>query len=85
MSMPKRSDEEERFDIKVGTRLKVLREDNQLSKKTIADAVGCSTNHYRRVEKGEASLSAYQYSIICNYYNVSPNKIYGRTELNGAE
>ncbi|MEI3381584.1 MAG: helix-turn-helix transcriptional regulator [Dorea sp.] len=85
MSMPLKSAEEKIFNVKIGSRLHALREDRKLNMKDIAEIIGCSLNHYSRIEKGEASLSPYQCSVICDYYNISPNKLYGRLEMNKAE
>ena len=60
-------------------RLKDLREDNDLSQKTIACVIGTTQQQYSKIELGKADISGEKLVLLAKFYNVSADYILGRT------
>ena len=55
--------------------LKQLRTKCDVTQQEIADKLGISKNTYGLYERGEITMPAYIFSGICDYYNVSRDKV----------
>ena len=60
--------------------LRNLREDNDKTQQTIADALGTSQSMYARYERGANELPIRHLITLCKYYNVSADFILGIKE-----
>lgn len=60
-------------------RLKDLREDNDKTQKDIADYLGMKQPQYSRYENGLRDISSDILIKLADYYNVSTDYIFGRT------
>ena len=61
------------------TRLKDLREDNDKTQKDIADYLGMKQPQYSRYENGLRDIPSDILIMLADYYNVSTDYIFGRT------
>ena len=60
-------------------RLKDLREDNDKTQKDIADYLGMKQPQYSRYENGLRDIPSDILIMLADYYNVSTDYIFGRT------
>ena len=60
-------------------RLKDLREDNDKTQKEIADYLGMKQPQYSRYENGLRDIQSDILIMLADYYNVSTDYIFGRT------
>ena len=60
-------------------RIKDLREDNDLSQKTIAGVIGTTQQQYSKIENGKSDISGEKLILLAQYYNVSVDYILGLT------
>lgn len=60
-------------------RLKDLREDNDKTQKEIADYLGMKQPQYSRYENGLRDIPSDILIMLADYYNVSTDYIFGRT------
>lgn len=58
-------------------RLRALREDSDLSQKTIADYLGIGQTTYSRYELGKRSMPVEYIIRLCQFYNVSADYMLG--------
>ncbi len=61
-------------------RLRDLREDNDLTQKTVAQIIGTTQQVYSEYEKGIREIPLYKMIILADYYDVSVDYIVGRTD-----
>ena len=61
-------------------RIRNLREDRDLSQKTIADYLGCSQVAYSYYELGQRSIPLECLCKLADYYNCSTDYLLGRTD-----
>lgn len=59
--------------------LKKVRKEFKLTQKEIAETLGISQGTYSKIESGYLELSAMQWMIFCEEYDVRPNAIIDRT------
>lgn len=64
----------------IGSRIKKIREDNDLKQITLAESLGISQNHLSNLELGKKTLSKAMLKTICYDHSVNPNWL-----LNGSE
>lgn len=62
-------------------RLRDLREDNDLTQKQIADILGTKQTIYSRYERGYQNIPLEFLLTLADYYNVSIDYIFGRTDI----
>ncbi len=62
------------------SRLKEIREDNDLYQKDVADVLGIPQQNYSRYEIGAIAMPMEKYNILANYYNTSVDYLIGRTD-----
>ena len=55
----------------VGTRIKVLREKNELTQNALAEKAGVSQTHLRRVELGQADITIGHLQLVCDALQIS--------------
>lgn len=58
--------------------LKELREDNDLTQRTVAQVLGVSQQQYSRYETGSAALPLRHFITLAYYYNISADYLIGR-------
>ena len=61
-------------------RIKDLREDNDLSQKTIAGVIGTTQQQYSKIENGISDISGEKLVLLSKFYNVSTDYILGLTK-----
>lgn len=61
-------------------RMRELREDNDLSQKTVARIINKSQQGYNHIEAGRAELKIDDLIKLCDFYNVSADYFIGRKE-----
>lgn len=59
------------------TRLKELREDNDLTQKNVAEALQINQSYYAKYENGKHDLPIRHLIALCLYYHVSADYILG--------
>ncbi len=62
------------------TRLKNLREDNDLTQAQIGELIKKSQQGYNHIETGRSELKIEDLATICKFYNVSADYIIGLTD-----
>lgn len=62
------------------SRLRDLREDNDLTQQQIADILGTDQTIYSRYEQGYKNIPLEFLLALADFYNVSSNYIFGRTD-----
>lgn len=63
------------------TRLKDLREDNDLTQAQVAEIIGTSQQHYGKYESGKIVIPFDRVIILADFYGVSLDYIAGRTAV----
>jgi len=61
-------------------RIYELREDNDITQKSIAEYLGMQPNVYRRYEKGIRAIPVEAVIKLADYYRVSTDYLLGRTD-----
>ena len=61
-------------------RIYELREDNDITQKSIAEYLGMQPNVYRRYEKGTRAIPVEAVIKLADYYHVSTDYLLGRTD-----
>ncbi|MBQ8416922.1 MAG: helix-turn-helix transcriptional regulator [Clostridia bacterium] len=62
------------------TRMRNLREDNDLTQKEVGKIINKSQQGYSHIEDGRAELKIEDLIKLCDYYNVSADYLIGRCE-----
>lgn len=62
------------------SRLKEIREDNDLLQKDVAEILEIPQQNYSRYEIGTIAMPMEKYSILADYYNTSIDYLIGRTD-----
>ena len=63
------------------TRIKNLREDNDITQQTIADYLNVSRSAYKNYENGIRGIPTEILSKIADYYHTSTDFLIGRTDI----
>lgn len=61
-------------------RIYELREDNDITQKSVAEYLGMQPNVYRRYEKGVRAIPVEAVIKLADYYHVSTDYLLGRTD-----
>ena len=61
-------------------RIKDLREDRDLSQKTIAEFLNMTQQQYSNIETGKCDITGERIILLAKYYNVSTDYILGLTK-----
>ena len=61
-------------------RLRVLREQKNLTQSDLADRMGVKLRQYQRYEHGEQGLSMEGWIFLADFYNVSLDYLVGRSD-----
>lgn len=61
-------------------RIYELREDNDITQKSVAEYLGMQPNVYRRYEKGNRAIPVEAVIKLADYYRVSTDYLLGRTD-----
>ena len=62
------------------TRMRNLREDNDLTQKQLGQVINKSQQGYSHIEDGRAELKIEDLIKLCDFYNVSADYFIGRAE-----
>ncbi|MBQ6934823.1 MAG: helix-turn-helix transcriptional regulator [Clostridia bacterium] len=57
--------------------IRALREDRDLTQKTVADILGTSQTMYARYERGATELPVRHLITLCKFYGVSADEVLG--------
>lgn len=63
------------------TRIKELREDNDLTQAQVGKVLNKSQQGYNHIEAGRAELKIEDLAALCKLYNVSANYVIGLTNI----
>ena len=63
------------------TRMRNLREDNDLTQKEVGKIINKSQQGYSHIEDGRAELKIEDLIKLCDFYNVSADYLIGRCEI----
>ena len=61
-------------------RIKHLRENKQVTQFQIAEVLGCTEQHYQKIEYGKINTSLLKLVDLANYHAVSIDYLTGRTD-----
>ncbi len=61
----------------VGDRIRLLRQNNNMSQKQVADIVGVQRPNYSKIENNKQNLTAEQIIKLCEFFNVSADYVLG--------
>lgn len=61
-------------------RIRDMREDRDLTQKTVADAVGCDQSLYSKYERGEREVPLHIMYKLADYYKTNVDYLLGRTD-----
>lgn len=62
--------------MKVGERIKQLRQAENLSQNALAELAGVSQSHLRRVELGQAGITTDHLELICDALNIKMSEFF---------
>ena len=61
-------------------RLKELRSEKGVKQLEIAEVLGCTPNHYQKIEYGQINISATSLMVLADYFGVTTDYLLGRSE-----
>lgn len=61
-------------------RIKELRNEKKLKQTDLAGIIGCTPNHYQKIEYGRINVPATTLMILADYFNVSVDYLLGRSD-----
>lgn len=61
-------------------RLKELRSEKGVKQSEIAEVLGCTPNHYQKIEYGQINISATSLMVLADYFGVTTDYLLGRSE-----
>lgn len=64
----------------MAARIREQREQNGLTQKNMSDILGCTINHYQKIEYGKVNLPTTTLAFLAEYFNVSADYLLGRTD-----
>lgn len=64
----------------VAQRLALLRKEKKLKQREMAELLGCTVQHYQRIEYGKINLPATTVIFLADYFGVSADYLLGRTD-----
>ena len=66
-------------------RLKPLRKSKHLTQKEMSDFLGCTEQHYQKIEYGKVNLPSTTLIFLADYFGVTTDYLLGRSEKGMAE
>ncbi len=63
-----------------GERLRVLRKEQKMKQKEMAELLQCAERNYQRLEYGKTNVTATTLMFLCDYFHVSADYLLGRTD-----
>ena len=67
----------------LGGRLRELRKEKHQLQRDLANFLGITEVHYRRIEAGKINISTLTLCALADYYGVTTDYLLGRTEVRG--
>ena len=64
----------------MAARIRILRKQNGLTQKNMAEIMGCTPSHYQKIEYGQINVPTTTLAFFAEYFNVSADYLLGRTE-----
>ena len=64
-------------------RLKELRKEKGVKQAEIAETLGCTPNHYQKIEYGQINVPSTNLMILADYFGVTTDYLLGRSEDGG--
>jgi len=64
----------------LGTRLKALRKERRTYQREMGDLLGCTLQHYQKIEHGDVNISVLTLSALAEYFDVSTDYLLGLSE-----
>jgi len=64
----------------MAVRIRKLREQNGLTQKKMAELLGCTPNHYQKIEYGRVNIPTTTLAFLADYFNVSADYLLGRSD-----
>lgn len=61
-------------------RIRKLRKQHKLTQKEMAEIMGCTPNHYQKIEYGKVNIPTTTLAFFADYFNVSADYLLGRTD-----
>ena len=61
-------------------RIRKLRKQRKLTQKEMAEIMGCTPNHYQKIEYGKVNIPTTTLAFFADYFNVSTDYLLGRTD-----
>ena len=61
-------------------RIRKLRKQRKLTQKEMAEIMGCTPNHYQKIEYGKVNISVTMLAFLADYFQVSTDFLLGRTD-----
>lgn len=59
-------------------RLRELRKEEKVKQTEMATVMGCTPNHYQKIEYGQINVSATQLMLLADYFGVTVDYLLGR-------
>jgi len=64
----------------IAERLKPLRKEKKQTQREMAELLGCTEQHYQRIEYGTINLPSTTVIFLADYFEVSADYLLGRTD-----
>lgn len=61
-------------------RLKEIRKEKQIKQAEVAAILGCTPNHYQKIEYGQINVQATNLMILADFFDVTTDYLLGRSE-----
>lgn len=69
----------------LGERLRLLRKERKLLQRDLAEFLGITEVHYRRMEAGRVNLPTLTLCTLADYYGVTTDYLLGRSQERGRQ
>ncbi|MDE7218473.1 MAG: helix-turn-helix domain-containing protein [Oscillospiraceae bacterium] len=66
-------------------RLKELRSKKKIKQAEMAGILGCTPNHYQKIEYGQINVPSTNLMILADYFGVTTDYLLGRSDDGGPE
>jgi len=70
---------------KFASRLKALRNDRRIKQAEMAAILGCTPNHYQKIEYGQINVPSISLMKLADYFGVTTDYLLGRSDDGGPE
>lgn len=61
-------------------RLRLLRKEKGVKQTEMADILGCTPNHYQKIEYGQINIPVISLMTLADYFSVTTDYLLGRSE-----